>query len=158
MTFSYFSYLLNNLMLPILGIAFVGVPVCKMIGHLISQVRRGESIDFGGAQALMMFLALIVLAGILVNTLFAGGGYHLITERAKDAVTVEGTIEQIQSGSIFSNPRYSANNETSNGYILTIDGISCTSMALGTLEVGDAVSVTYMPKSGYILTIEEVNP
>ena len=158
MTFSYFSYLLNNLMLPVFGIAFIAFPVCKMIGRVIGQVRRGESVDFGDSQMVLMFLGLIVLAVILVNMLLGSGGLYLITERTGDALTVEGAVEQIESYSIWESPRYNVGGEVSNGYAITVDGVTCTSMALGTLEVGDAVTVTYLPKSGLVLSIEEVNP
>lgn len=158
MTFSYFSYLLNNLMMPVFAIAFIAFPVCKMLGRVIGQVRRGETVDFGDAQMVLMFIVLIVLAVILVNILLSSGGLKLITERPGDAVTLEGTVEQVDAYSIWESPRYSVGGEISNGYAITIDGVTCSSMALGTLEVGDEVTVTYLPKSGLILAIEELNP
>lgn len=155
MSFSYFSYLLNNLMLPVFALAFVAFPVCKMLGRIIGSLVRGERVEFGDFSAVMMFILLIVLFAILANILISGGGLNLITERADDALTMEGTIETIESGTIWANPRYSANGEMSNGYTLTVDGVECFSMALGTLEVGDQVTVTYMPNSGYVLSIVE---
>ena len=37
----------------------------------------------------------------------------------------------------------------------TVDGVELKGMAKGTLEAGDEVTVTYLPKSGYVLSIEE---
>ena len=37
----------------------------------------------------------------------------------------------------------------------TVDGVTLTGMAKGTLEPGDEVVVTYLPKSGFVLSIEE---
>lgn len=157
MTFSFSSYLLNNLMLPVFAIAFAAFPVCKMIGRIAGQLVRGESVDFGDAQAVLMFIALILLLGILVNILISGGGLGLITERVDDAVSVEGTIEELRPGSIWKNPRYSTNGEVSNGYTFVIDGVECFGMAKGSLEIGDTVTAAYMPKTGYILTISETD-
>lgn len=42
------------------------------------------------------------------------------------------------------------------GYEFTINGIQCTAPVKGSLKVGNYVSVTYLPKSGYILYIDKV--
>ena len=158
MTFSFFSYLLNNLMLPVFAIVFVGYPVFQTIFRLIGQKVRGEQVELPGFQAVLMFIVLIVLLVILFNMLISGGGLGLITDRADDALTVEGVIEEIHPGTIWSNPRYTVNGEISNGYTLVIDGVECFSMAKGELEIGDTVSASYMPKTGYVLNIQEINP
>lgn len=158
MTFAYSEYLINNLVLPLFALAFIAVPVGRMIISVIGHAVRGEGVNFGDAKTVLLLILMIVVAVILCNILISGHGYCLIGERASDAVTAEGTIEQIQPLSIFSSPKYTASGESSNGYAITIDGTTCTSMALGTLEVGDQVTVTYMPNSGYILSIQEMNP
>lgn len=157
MTFAYSEYLINNLLLPIFALAFIAVPVFKALFRLLGQLVRKESVDFGDSKAVLLLIALIVVAVILGNILFHGG-IHLIYERAASAVTTQGTIEEIQACSILESPKYTAGGESSNGYEITIDGTTCRTMALGSLEVGDEVTVTYMPKSGFVLTIEEVNP
>lgn len=157
MTFAYSEYLFNNLVLPVFALVFIAVPVFKLLFRLIGQLVRGESLDFGDSKAVLLFVLMIAIAVILCNILLHGG-IHLIYERADDSVTVQGTIEDVQPCSIFSSPKYNTNKENSNGYLLTIGNVTCTSMALGDLEVGDMVSVVYMPKSGFVLSIEEINP
>ena len=158
MTFSYFDYLINNLVLPVFALAFIAFPVCRMVVQVIRRVKNGESVSFGDASTVLVFLLMLVVAVILGNILFSSSGCYLISERPGDAVTTQGTIEQIQPLGIFESPKYTSNGESSNGYAITIDGVSCTAMAQGTLEVGDEVTVTYLPKSGFVLSIEEANP
>lgn len=157
MTFAYQDYLFSNLLLPVFALVFISVPVFQMIGRIIRQLIRGERAAFGDYRGVILFVLLILLAAILVSSLLHGG-IHLIYERADDAVTVTGTIEDIQKRSALSGTRYTAYGESGSGYDYTIDGITCTGMAIGTLEAGDEVTVTYLPKSGFVLSIEEVTP
>lgn len=154
MTFAYSSYLLNNLILPIFGLAFIAIPMFKFISNIIMAKLKGESVSLGDTRMVILPILLALLAVILAGILFRGG-VHLIYERADDAVTIQGTIEEIDTCSIVEGPQYTVNGERSNGYEITVDGVTCTSMALGTLEVGDEVTVTYMPNSGFILSIVE---
>lgn len=154
MTFAYQDYLFNSLLLPVFALVFLAVPVFQMIGRIIAQLVRGERAAFGDYRGVILFVLLILLGVLLVSSLFQGG-IHLIYERADDAVTVSGTIEEIHKRSALSGTRYTSHGETSSGYDYTVNGVTCTGMALGTLEVGDEVTVTYMPKSGFVLAIEE---
>lgn len=158
MTFSYFDYLISNLVLPVFALAFIAFPVCRLVIQVIRQVKNSESVSFGEASTVLVFILMLVVAVILGNILFRSGGFYLITERPGDAVTTQGTIEEIQPLGIFESPKYMSNGESSNGYAITIDGISCTTMAQGMLEVGDEVAVTYLPNSGFVLSIEAANP
>lgn len=157
MVFAYSEYLFNNLMLPVFALVFIAVPVFRMVGRIIGQLVRKEAVEFGDSKVVLLFILLIVVAAILCNILLHGG-IHLILERPGSAVTTQGTIEEINACGILESPKYTFSGENSNGYKITIGDVTCTSMALGSLEVGDEVTVTYMPKSGFVLSIEEVNP
>ena len=155
MAFSYWEYLIYNLAIPVFGIVFIAVPVFRLVMRLLEQYATGRQRVNWDGQSVIFFVLMIAIAGLLGWNLVTGGSYHLIYERADDAVTVEGTLDTVTANSIWSGTRYSVNGESSNGYVYTIDGLELKGMAKGTLEAGDDVTVTYLPKSGYVLTIEE---
>jgi len=155
MSFGYWEYFMNNLMLPVFGLAFVAVPTFQLVRRQIEEWTTGRKRVNWDGKALLFFLVMIVAAVFLCKSLFLDGGIHLTYERPKHAVTVEGTLESIEKYSELRGIRYSAYGETSCGYAYTVDGTELTGMAKGTLEAGDEVTVTYLPKSGFVLSIEE---
>ncbi len=155
MSFAYWEYLFYNLILPVFGLAFIAVPTFRLVMRLLEQYATGRQRVNWDGQAIVFFAAMIVVGVLLGKNLITGGGIHLTYERPKAAVTVEGTLESVQPLSAWSGIRYMAYGESSSGYEYTIGDLNLTGMAKGTLEAGDAVSVTYLPKSGFVLSIEE---
>ncbi|MDD5864184.1 MAG: hypothetical protein PUD80_06100 [Firmicutes bacterium] len=153
MTFSYFDYLIGNLILPVLCLAFISVPVFRLVQRTARQIARGEKPQLlGDYRMIILLLVMLAVGGIMISFLLRGG-IHLVYERPRSAVSVEGTIEEIDRLNAFQNTRYIFNDENSNGYRYTVGGVTCTGIAKGTLNVGDMVTVTYLPKSGFILSI-----
>ena len=155
MSFGYWDYLFNNLFLPAFGLVFIAVPTVRLVLRLVEQAATGRKRVNWDAQSLIFFVAMVAIGVLLARSLFVGGGLNLITERPGDAVTVEATLDAVKAKSALSGVRYNANGETSSGYEYTIGDLTLTGMAKGTLEAGDEVVVTYLPKSGYVLSIEE---
>ena len=155
MVFGYWDYLMNNLLLPVFGLAFIAVPTFRLVMRLLEQYATGRRRVNWDGQSIVFFVAMVVIGVLLARNLVTGGGLHLITERPKAAVTVEGTLESLKPNSIWTGVRYTSNGEASSGYEYTIDSMTLTGMAKGTLEPGDEVTVTYLPKSGFVLSIEE---
>ena len=155
MSFAYWEYFMSNLMLPVFALAFVAVPTFQLVKRLIEQWATGRQRVFWDGKAIVFFVAMILVAVFLGKSLFLDGGIHLIYERPKHAVTVEGALEKIEKHSELRGIRYSAYNESSCGYRYTVDGVEMTGMAKGTLEAGEQVKVTYLPRSGFVLSVEE---
>ena len=155
MAFGYWEYFIYNLMLPIFGIAFVAVPAFRLVMRVLEQYATGRQRVKWDGQSVVFFALMIVIGVVLVFNLFSSGSFHLIYERPKAAVTVEGTLESVKAGSVWSGIRYTYEGENTYGYTYTVDGVELKGMAKGTLEAGDEVTVTYLPKSGYVLAIEE---
>ena len=155
MEFSYWDYFMNNLALPVFGLVFIAVPTVRLVMRVLEQYATGRQRVKWDGQAVLFFVAMLVVAVFLAKNLVTGGGLHLAYERPKAAVTVEGTVEAVKANSIWSGIRYTAYGENTSGYTYVIDGQSFTGMAKGTLEPGDAVTVTYLPKSGFVLSIVE---
>ena len=107
---------------------------------------------------LFLLIGFGVLVAIQIGVLY-NGGIYLREEKETDAVEMQGEITNIEGLGEFSFPRIQDDYEydEKNGYKFTINGVQCTFVAKGSLEVGDYVTVKYLPKSGYILYIAEVN-
>ena len=155
MAFGYWDYLMYNLALPVFCLVFIAVPVFRLVMRLLEQYATGRQRVRWDGQSIVFFVAMILVAVLLGRNLVAGGGIHLVYERPKAAVTLEGSVETVKANSIWTGVRYTAYGESSSGYTYTIDGKELTGMAKGTLEPGDEVTVTYLPKSGFVLSIEE---
>lgn len=153
MTFSYFDYLIGNLVLPIFCLAFLSVPLVRGIARTARQLARGERAQILGDYRMIILLIVMLAVTALLISFLLQGGIHLIYERPGDAVTVEGTIEAIDRLSSFQNTRYIFSAENSNGYRYQIGDVVCIGIAKGTLNVGDTVTATYLPKSGFLLSI-----
>jgi len=155
MTFAYWEYFIYNLMLPVFGTAFVAVPTVRLVMRLLEQYATGRQRVKWDGQSIVFFVLMVVIGAVLVVNLITSRSFHLIYERPKAAVTVEGTLEQVKAGSVWSGIRYTYEGQNTYGYTYTIDGLELKGMAQGTLEPGEEVTVTYLPKSGYVLSIEE---
>ncbi len=90
------------------------------------------------------------------------GGMYLISEKETDAVKIQGQIVSIEGLDMFSFPQCKteygytqlrAGNGTANGVRFTIDGVQCQASTEGVFQVGDNVTVEYLPQSRFILSI-----
>lgn len=151
MIFSYYDYLLNNLLLPLAALVVMAVLVVRPVA------MQGLGSVFQDRRLAALLVVLLAVAALLLLTLTQGGGLHLLTERPGDAVAAQGTIVELKQGNPLLNPRYSAYDELSSGYRMTLStesgNVTVTIMARGTLAVGDRASVTYLPKSGFALGV-----
>lgn len=83
------------------------------------------------------------------------GGIYLLKERESDAIVIQGQITEIEGLGRFAFPELKSQygyGET-NGVQVTINGIQCQMPVKGSFEVGDYVVVSYLPQSGYVLSI-----
>ncbi len=85
------------------------------------------------------------------------GGIHLYYEKETDAMELQGEITNVKGLGefVFPTVKDGYRHEEKNGYEFTINGVKCMAVRKGSLEVGDYVTVRYLPKSGYILYIAE---
>lgn len=152
MSFAFSGWLFNELVFPTLCLVFLLIPLVRLVVRL---AKRGfNSVDFSNYGVGIMLIAMVAIVAILVSILLHGG-IHLVYERPADALTVSGTVESIESRRFYEGNQHTVNNSRSNGYYITVDGVTCAAMAQGELEVGDTVTVTYLPNSGFILSVTE---
>ena len=157
MYFDYAGYVRECFDIPTKGLVlnFLGI-----ITLIIIAFRK--EIAFYGKRILLIFIFIGAIESICQNVgQLYHGGIYLAEEVASDAVYMQGVIVEIKPLDIYSipiiecdyynNPKYG----DPNGYVFSINGIQCTAPTNGSLQVGDYVEVTYLPKSRYILYIDK---
>jgi len=107
---------------------------------------------------LLMLIGVGVVVSIQIGILY-NGGIYLHNENEADAVQMQGEITYIKGLGTFSFPRIHGDYdyEEKHGYEFTINDVQCAFVAKGSLEVGDYVTVKYLPKSGYVLYIAKID-
>ena len=161
MYFDYAGYVRECLNIPLNHLIFIILGTLAAIIVGISMRRTLRTLP-----GIRLIILIVVLGTIESMCLFIGqlshGGIYLLREKESDAVEMQGEITEITGLNCYSlpiiecdyydNPTYG----DPTGYEFTINGIQCTAPVKGSLKVGNYVSVTYLPKSGYILYIDMV--
>lgn len=162
MSFSFSDYQFHCLILPASILLFSAVVfIAASIWSIKDIIRKGATAEKALTIIFFLFIAgafIRIDGGRLLN-----GGLYLLYEKAADAVTYEGIIEEISLNDQTQFPNISAkyreysdeNRENGYGYEIVVDKRTLKAPQIGTLNVGDRVSVTCLPKSGYILSIEK---
>ena len=140
----------------IFGVLVFSFGIILAIISLVQALRKNKNLKkafISGFFILGYALIVCINIGQLLH-----GGVYLRDEKETDAIEMQGEISDIIGLSEFSFPVVKGNylHEEKNGYEFTVNGVKCQAVLKGTLEVGDYVSVTYLPKSGYILYIDKV--
>lgn len=154
MTFDYKQYLDACLFNPIIVSIFF---LTTLVPPLIVYIKKFISLTAEKKDILkfILFVGVFALFSFVNIGRLAYGGIYLITERATDSIVIEGEIEKVEEVSNFIFPII----ESGIGTRFTVNGEKCTAIVQGEFEVGDYVVVNYLPKSGYILSIEKAeNP
>lgn len=159
MYFDYAGYVRECLNLPLEGLIFfniLGMVVLIIVGFHMKKIY------FPGKWFLILIVGLgTIESGYEDVGQLKYGGIYLLWEKESDAIQTQGNITEIAELNEYSFPRiecdYYENLKRGDpeGYEFTINGIQCAAPVKGSLEVGDYVSVTYLPKSRYILYIGE---
>jgi len=154
MNFEYTQYVRGCLIIPVFVSLFALPMIVSAVVDLITVIIHQKL----SSRAVVNFLFSVLVCGFFL-CMNAGrllhGGIHLIYEKESDAVEVQGKILEIKELGRYSFPELETEYESSetNGVQFLIDGVECTAVTRGALEVGDNVTVTFLPKSGYILSI-----
>ena len=113
--------------------------------------KKGSKTAF--LKGLIIVTVACILLSISASKLFHGG-MSVFFEDETDGVQVQGEISHVEELGHWGVPRLKF--DGGSGTLLTINGIICRTIVDVPLDVGNYVQVTYLPKSGYILSIEEI--
>ena len=154
---TYEQYSQNYCVFPL----FMGCMLCLLLvysGKLLKKcIQNRETHIKRILEAVLPFgmsVVMIIFAGIMP---LCNGGIYLLIENEEDSETLCGSIESIET---VDDPLYG---QTS-AYEFVINNTVCTAIYVPTdkspaetpFKVGDYVEVHYLPRSGYILSIEEI--
>ena len=161
MVFSYNDYYFNCLALPLFVLLFASVALIPgMVISLKEMITKG--ISTGRVSSFLFFLFILLFFIRLNGGRLINGGMYLFLEKAEAAITAEGTIEEITLLNQFSFPNISEYDKYESrtspniyGYKIVVNNIVLKAPAIGALMSGDHVSVTFLPKSRYVLSISK---
>ena len=157
MKYEYSSYLRACFVAPFLESMFITfiliITIIYNVKNIIEHKDAGKSL-----VAIMMITCIWILLAVRDIGFLSHGGIHLIHEQEADAVEIKGTIESIVilDGRVFPETNLYEKSESSGAQFI-IDGVPCIAFTKGNFKVGDEVCVFYLPKSGYILSMNQAS-
>ena len=114
--------------------------------------KKGNKTDF--LKGLIIVTISCILLSVSMSKLIHGGA-AVFSENETDGIQLQGEISQVEELGHWGVPKLKF--DGGSGTLLTINGVTCRTIIDVPLDVGDYVQVTYLPKSGYILSIEEID-
>ena len=162
MLFSYNDYQFHCLVIPVFSLIFFSVM------FITGAFRSAKEIAFKGfsAERVLMLLFCILVFGFFVRLeggRLLNGGIYLLFDKEEDSIIYEGVVEDITSYSQYYFPNINKyrkkygveKNENIYGYKISVNDTILKAPERGTLIPGDYVSVLFLPKSKYILSIDK---
>ena len=160
MEYSYDVYYINCFETPFCTTLFFGVLFILVNILFVRSIIGNKATSDLLFRYIIVTLILVVCLSVSIGQL-AHGGWHLVSEKESDAVQISGEIQSIHELDKFSFPYIGSDdryykNSGPNGVMVTVNGVKCTTIEKGDFEVGDRVTITYLPRSGYVLSIEKL--
>lgn len=142
MTFSYSEYSQTFLLYPLVFIIFL-TPMLISIAHALIRCLLDSFTNNLKEIATLGFVCVIVVCAIIssISTLASGGAW-LFVENETSSVEATGTITEIERVG-------------KHEYQFMMNGTMYTIIDTGDFGEGDFVSITYLPKSKYVLSMQE---
>ncbi len=153
MVFNYYRYCQVHVVRPLFSILVgaVGLAVytCPQIVALVSDPLEYMHLltPIVGAGSLLMLFA---FSG---GYPFWSGGFHLLREKPKDVVCINGKIETIRECSPFKCLNYDTDHGHSYGYEMRVNGVVYVAMNHPRCTAGSRVTLTVLPRSRVVLAI-----
>lgn len=156
MNFEYAQYVRGCLIVPLGIVLFTLCLFIPEILHFITDLIK-HSIN---TKSVVTFLIAVLFFGFFLCMNLGRvlhGGIHLICEKEEHAVELQGEILEIKPLGKFSFPELKTEYgyEKANGVQFIVNGIACSAPIQGSINVGDYVTIVYLPKSGYVLSINK---
>lgn len=151
MTFSYKSYWNTTLLLPSSVILFMIVLVIS--SSYVYWVKEASKQHTANRMLGYIFVICVAVFCLVPQCKYLlNGGIYLLSEKEQNALVHNGVIERIREPSDRF-PGFKLSHEY--GADIVIDGVQFFAVTSGDYEEGDCVAVAYLPRSHFILAIEE---
>ena len=155
MSFNYSMYQRGCLVIPLVLIIFhLGI----LLSVILSFVKRNKNSDLVKKFVLLCLVSLLCIYSVIMSIgELTNGGLEMIIEKEDDAVEIRGKIQNIHNIGKFELPLFNLEYGygESSGVEITIEGVVVKGPGciLNYVKTDDTVTIVYLPKSGYILSI-----
>ena len=154
MAFEYEVYFRQNCLVPLFLFSFSLICLITALFGFFFDLKAKKYKISPLVIARMISFLLIFFAVATPNLIqLLRGGAFLLFEREKDAVVIEGYVEERQDLSFYSGYRYNYDQNNGNGQMIQVNGEKYYLMTYGNLKDGDYVWIKILPKSRLILEI-----
>ena len=158
----YFRACCSSMLIESVFLLFLLLPI---VSSLIKRILQGSFCFEDDYIKILGIVVFVFMLSMCIGRLITGGIF-LLKEKEEDSVEICGTIEIIEELNRFNfsemGPMYREYRETKEGstygYQLQVSGTKMKLPVLGEFLPGDMVRVRYLPKSGYVLSIEKWKP
>jgi len=151
MIFDFNYYLNGGLISPIIIVSLILFVLLSSVISVYKTIRLGIIKKSSLLKNLVIIIGFLLLLSINIVRL-SNGGFWLLFEDETDSIITHGEISSIEEISTMRFPNI-------NGYgkEITIDDEQYISMHFDEYEIGDYVTIRYLPRSKYVLSIKEAN-
>ena len=156
MEFSYKAYYRVNFVVPLVVVIAFSVFLLISVASLFGEIKRQQLTKKVIVSSLMATAICIFCITLNVRTL-ARGGIYLCFEKETDAIITHGIINRIEECDIYDNQKYGTGEGmgvgTNFGVKIIVEGNCYNAITNGSLQPGDDVIITYLPRSRFVLKI-----
>ena len=155
MSFNYSMYQRGCLVIPMILIIF---SLCLLASNVFSVLKNIRNKKIREKIILSIMVSLLCIYTIIMSLgKLTSGGLEIIVEKEDDAVEISGNVQNIDNIGKFELPLFNLEYGygESSGVEITIEGVVVKGPGciLNYVKTDDTVTIVYLPKSGYILSI-----
>jgi hypothetical protein len=150
MEFDYSEYKTATLQFPMSIVIVCSLLIIIMI--ILFYVIGYKKDDRTTLQVIVAFAIPLVL--MIPSILYLSYGLGLMGENESDVVVYSGEITEIKSP--IKSPRYYYEDKPVTADIVVVDNIEFYFMTSGSLEIGDEITMEYLPQSMFVLKVEKI--
>lgn len=154
MTYDYNVYYRQNCILPLILLFFSSILFFLQIYSL-----RKERHTYSPKDILFSIFFLCVALFLMIANIvpLVRGGAYLLAEKEEDAIQVSGTVEGTIEIDFVTGAKYRVENNDGNGEAIVVNGKKYYLTTYGDIQVGDYVVLDVLPRSGFVLKMEQNN-
>lgn len=156
MEFSYDIYHRIDFVVPLIGAIFSSTLLAVNIVSQFREIKHGKVTT---ETLLLMFVTIAIGVFLVVSNIkvLVQGGIYLCTEKESDAIVAHVVIDSIDQYGALDNHKYGGidSDDSAFGVKITAGGDYYNAVSSGDLKPGDAVLITYLPKSRVVLRIDK---
>lgn len=147
--FLYRDYWTVTFLIPVIVLACAITVFCASIANFMKKSSRSKPKK--RIPGFVFCLFVVCAVAFCELRFLCGGGWWLLTEKEHDAVSTSGMIEAINEPSE-DIPGFKINHNY--GADIVIDGERYFAVTSGEFEVGDYITISYLPSSRFVLKID----